>query len=182
MATRTPQVRYTAVHVRRPAGDAGRQAPTRDHRRGALRDPAARPTARGCCPDTGRGARVVPTHARRAGVLERRGLYFTHENYVEPDALYLAPEHLDRIGEKKLEGPPDLVVEISSPSTRRRDVTLKRNLYLGFGVRDYWFVDLDRTAVIVFRPDEDPFVLHHGDKLTSPVLPGFVLAVEDLFG
>jgi Uma2 family endonuclease len=110
------------------------------------------------------------------------GLYFTHDNYVEPDALYVAPEHLDRIGEQKLEGPPDLVVEISSLSTRRRDVTLKRDLYLRFGVRDYWFVDLDRGAVVVFRPDEDPLVLRSGDKLTSPVLPGFVLAVEELLG
>jgi Uma2 family endonuclease len=49
------------------------------------------------------------------------------------------------------------------------------------GVRDYWFIDLKRDAIVAFRPGGDTLMLSRGDKLTSPVLPGFVLAVEELF-
>ncbi|MGH8885961.1 MAG: Uma2 family endonuclease [Egibacteraceae bacterium] len=179
MASRPPQVRYTYDDLLETPDDGCRYE---------IIDGVLYVTP----PPIPRHAGVAQMLAEELGLYRRAhggqvfssavGLYFTHENFVEPDALYLAPEHLDRIGEQKLEGPPDLVVEISSPSTRRRDVTLKRDLYLRFGVRDYWFVDLKRDAVVVFRPDEDPLVLHRGDKLTSPALPGFVLAVEDLLG
>lgn len=179
MATRIPQARYSYDDLLDMPDDGLRRE---------IIDGALYVTP----PPIPRHAGVAQTLAVELGLYQRAhggqvissavGLYFTHDNVVQPDALYLAPEHLDRIGEKRLEGPPDLVVEISSPATRRRDVTLKRDLYLRFGVRDYWFVDLDRNAVVVFRPDQEPIVLHSGDKLTSPVLPGFVLAVEDLLG
>jgi Uma2 family endonuclease len=51
---------------------------------------------------------------------------FSDDNVVEPDVLYLGADHLDRIGEKYVHGPPDLVVEVSSPSTRHLDVVAKR--------------------------------------------------------
>ena len=43
---------------------------------------------------------------------------FSDDNVVEPDVLYLGADHLDRIGEKYVHGPPDLVVEVSSPSNQ----------------------------------------------------------------
>ena len=72
---------------------------------------------------------------------------------------------------------PDLVVEISSPATRRRDLTLKRDLYERFGVTQYWFVDLEAERVEVHRLREgrygSPDVLRATDTLRSVVLPGF---------
>ncbi|MPZ87902.1 MAG: Uma2 family endonuclease, partial [Nitriliruptorales bacterium] len=70
------------------------------------------------------------------------------------------------------------------PSTRRTDLVRKRDLYERFGVPEYWFVDLDADRVEVHRLVEGrfapPVVLGRDAKLTSDLLPGFVLPVADL--
>ena len=110
-------------------------------------------------------------------------VYLSHTNVVEPDAMYVRPEHMERFDERKLAGPPDLVVEISSPSTRRHDLTKKLEVYERFGVPEYWFVDLHRDVVEVRRLDagyERPRVFVRGDVLRTPELPGFELHVDSL--
>lgn len=111
------------------------------------------------------------------------GVYYDEYNYVEPDMLYTRAEHLDRVTERYTEGAPDLAIEVSSKSTRRRDLTIKRALYKRTGVAEYWFVDLRDEVVLVHRRDPgfaQPLRLGPGDTLTSPVLPGFALPVADL--
>lgn len=56
-----------------------------------------------------------------------------------------------------------LVVEILSPSTRRRDLALKRAAYRRWGIPEYWIVDVDATRITVVRPDRD-------DELVTDVL------------
>ena len=81
---------------------------------------------------------------------------------------------------------PDLVVEVSSPSTRRLELTRKRELYERFGVPEYWFVDLDADRVEVYRLEGErfgpPVLFGMGDTLEPPPIGGFRLAVEDLLG
>ena len=109
---------------------------------------------------------------------------FTGSRVVEPDLLYLRAEHRHRLTAERCEGPPDLVVEISSPSTRARDRLAKRALYESEGVPEYWFVDLENDVIEVYRHDgvryAPPLVLGLEDELTSPLLPGFVARVGDL--
>lgn len=62
-------------------------------------------------------------------------------NSREPDILFIANEHLDRLTEKKLEGPADLVVEVISTSSVYRDRSDKFDEYEAAGVREYWLVD-----------------------------------------
>lgn len=50
-----------------------------------------------------------------------------------------------------IEGPPDLVVEILSPTTARQDRGIKRERYVLFGIPEYWIVDIDRRQVEVHR-------------------------------
>jgi Uma2 family endonuclease len=111
-------------------------------------------------------------------------VYFTHEDVVEPDVLFIRPEHLDRIEEKFVRSAPDIVVEVSSPSTRHLELVRKRNLYERHGVPEYWYVDLEANRIEVFRLADGryshPEILERGDKLTCPLLPGFAVAVEDL--
>ncbi|MGH8898763.1 MAG: Uma2 family endonuclease [Egibacteraceae bacterium] len=111
-------------------------------------------------------------------------VYFTHEDVVEPDVLFVRPEHEDRIEEKFVRSAPDVVVEVSSPSTRRLELVRKRDLYERHGVPEYWYVDLDADSVLVYRLVDgrygQPETLTRGDKLTSPLLPGFALAIDDL--
>lgn len=84
-------------------------------------------------------------------------------------------------------GAPDLVVEIGSPSTRRRDETTKRRLYERFGVVEYWVVDPELDEIKVYRQVDGRYAraaelsLERGDVLTSPVFPGLDLALADVF-
>jgi Uma2 family endonuclease len=60
---------------------------------------------------------------------------------VEPDLIFVASGRSALISERGIEGAPDLVVEILSPSTQQRDLGIKRQLYARYGVAHYWCVD-----------------------------------------
>jgi Uma2 family endonuclease len=80
-----------------------------------------------------------------------------------------------------------MVIEVASPSTRRRDQTIKRRLYERSGVAEYWVVDPDVDVVRVYRRDGGRFArpvelsLEAGDLLTTPLLPGFELPLTEIF-
>lgn len=100
---------------------------------------------------------------------------------LEPDVLFVAEGRDGIVGEVCLTGPPDLVVEVSSPSTRGRDRGRKRGLYERFEVAEYWFVDLEEEVVEVCRLGEGgygtPQTLGRGQVVATPLLPGLELAV-----
>ena len=70
---------------------------------------------------------------------------------VQPDILFVSSERRGIIGEKAVQGAPDLVVEILSPSTAHRDRGIKLDLYARRGVREYWIVDPAEDVVDVWR-------------------------------
>ena len=75
---------------------------------------------------------------------------------VQPDIAVVAHAREHIISPSRIIGAPDLVVEIVSPSTRRKDMELKRRLYEQRGVPVYWLVDPDAQTVTVFaRPVHD---------------------------
>ena len=106
----------------------------------------------------------------------------TEHDVVQPDVLYLLPEHAE--GAERPLTRLDLAVEVSSPSTRRTDTVRKRDLYERHGVREYWFVDLDADRIPVYRLEGgrygEPEVLGANDELTTPLLPGLSALVGDL--
>lgn len=78
--------------------------------------------------------------------------------------------------------PPDLAVEVLSPSNRPRQVAEKIEVYLEAGVRLLWVVDPRRRTVTIHRPDREPRVVDVNSELDGEdVLPGFRLAVAELF-
>ncbi len=82
------------------------------------------------------------------------------------------------------DGPPDLAVEVRSPKTWLLDIGRKRDLYLASGVRELWLVDTPASTVLVYRADEsldDASEVGPGETLTSPLLPGFALPIDELF-
>lgn len=81
---------------------------------------------------------------------------------VQPDILVICKK--DRIKKKRIMGAPDLVIEVLSPSTRRKDSTLKLSKYAETGVREYWLVDSDKEKVAVY---------HLEDEEMMPVIYGF---------
>lgn len=73
-------------------------------------------------------------------------------DYVQPDLLFVRRDRMDEIvRDHAVEGPPDLVIEILSDSTARRDRIVKRQRYSAFGVPEYWIIDTGAKHVEVFR-------------------------------
>ena len=86
----------------------------------------------------------------------------------------------------KIFPPPDLVVEILSPSTERNDRTIKLQDYARHGVGEYWIVDADeRTVEQHTQPErvgyETVVLLGRDDPLTSIAVPGFTVPVLAFF-
>lgn len=111
---------------------------------------------------------------------------FSDTDVVEPDVLYVKPENMPKLEQRFLAGPADVVVEVSSPSTRRLEIHRKLRLYERFQVPEYWYVDIEAERVEVYRLTstgyEHPRLLSRAETLTSPELPGFSLDLEILFG
>jgi Uma2 family endonuclease len=112
---------------------------------------------------------------------------FTDIDVVEPDLVYISNGRASIITSLHARGAPDLVVEIASPGTRRRDETLKRRLYERDGVTEYWVVDGDVDRIRIYRRGGDVFgrplelTREAGDVLTSPLFPGLTLPLERIF-
>ena len=107
---------------------------------------------------------------------------------VEPDLLFISQQRLAEIETSPwVRGAPNLVVEIGSPATRKRDATVKRQLYERCGVEEYWVVDPELDAIDVYRRVEDRYertsqlTLEPNDVLTSPLLAGLELPLVKIF-
>ena len=105
------------------------------------------------------------------------------DTMVEPDlAIICDPGKLDKHGCK---GAPDMVVEILSPATRRRDSLVKLNLYQQAGVREYWIVDPETETVMVHLLGEDGIyrVQGHGrgDTVKVNVLEDCQVVLAEVF-
>ena len=94
-------------------------------------------------------------------------------------------ERLAIVKEDAIEGPPDLVVEVLSPSTFYKDLRKKMTAYSQFGVQEYWIVDPETETIEIHARREDKLELARkfssGESLESALLPGLRLAVSDVF-
>lgn len=114
---------------------------------------------------------------------------FSEADNVIPDVVWMSRDRLasslDGVGH--LLAAPELVVEVLSEGEQQqqRDKTLKRKLYSLQGVQEYWIVDWQHEQVMVYRRQDAQLVLWQtllvGDRLTSPLLPDFELAIGQLF-
>jgi len=135
---------------------------------------------------------LVATHVReqRVGVvmLAPFDVVFSRYDVVEPDLIYFTRARFKEVvGEKNAQGPPNLAVEILSPSTRRRDEVLKRRLYERNAVDEYWVVDPKLKTVKIHRLVEGKYQkaaelsLEDGAVLTTPLLPDLSLPLTEIF-
>lgn len=111
----------------------------------------------------------------------------TSSRPVEPDILFIPTWKMPAAGSKYMVGAPDLVVEVLSPSTRRKDFSVKLDAYELAGVNEYWIVDLVQESILLFMlPDGgreyvEVGVFKAGDTLKSPLLPKFTLDIGSIF-
>ena len=103
---------------------------------------------------------------------------------LAPDVSIVLRERAHIIGDRMIDGAPDIVVEILS-SDRSRDLVRKRQLYAAAGIPEYWiFDDLNHTATLLELRDGEYVeraVLGPSDTLTTPLLPGLVIPLADVF-
>lgn len=104
---------------------------------------------------------------------------------VQPDLVFVRSENRSIIGDQLVEGSPDLIVEIVSPTNWLTDRRTKFELYAEAGVAEYWLADPRAHTVEVFTLAGGRYELvgcfGQGDRAGSPVLPGFTPAVDAVF-
>jgi Uma2 family endonuclease len=131
-----------------------------------------------CATARGRGEAMWPLDVR----LDTGNIY-------APDVLWYRSGRQPADGDAPPFPLPDLAVEVRSPSTWRYDIGIKKSAYERHGLPELWLVDTAAAVVLVFRrsklstPSFDVSEeLARGDTLTSPLLPGFALTLDALFG
>ncbi len=105
---------------------------------------------------------------------------FARGEYVEPDLVFVRRERVGIITDRGIEGPPDLIVEITSDSTAKTDRGVKLRQYTQFGVPLYWIADPDARLIDVYRLQTDPTtpIIETGTVTWTPVPGGPTLTIQ----
>jgi Uma2 family endonuclease len=114
-----------------------------------------------------------------AGVVTERG----PDTVRGPDVFVVRRSRLpnNEIPKGNFLVPPEVAVEVNSPSQRWSDVIRKVAEYLTCGVGEVWVIDTQHRRVHVYRPNDEPDVLNEGDELDRDLLPGLTYRVAELF-
>jgi Uma2 family endonuclease len=112
---------------------------------------------------------------------------FAEGDYLAPDLVFVRADRTAILKERGVEGAPDLVVEVLSPTTAGRDRTIKRERYAAFGVAEYWVVDAASRRIEIYRAAEDhsrQMEVVTDSFMWQPVPggPSLTLKVSDLIG
>jgi Uma2 family endonuclease len=132
---------------------------------------------------------VLLAYLRRSGVGELLhapvGVRLGDESVLEPDLVVVLREHAALVGPQLVEGPPDLVIEVLSPGTARRDLETKREVYRSSCVPEYRIVDPVKACIEVLVLENDDYVRHglfcRADTLRSRILRDFEVGLSEVF-
>ena len=112
-------------------------------------------------------------------------MVLTNTRATQPDVVFISTERRDIIKTRLMDA-ADLVAEVISPGSRRRDRIDKRDLYEQHGVKEYWLIDPGALTVEVLHLVHGEYQLlgrwHPGENAESRLLKGFRVKVSDLFG
>ncbi len=105
-------------------------------------------------------------------------------NVVQPDLIFINNSNSGILNEQNINGVPDLLVEILSPSTFHHDQERKKKLYEKFGVKEFWLIDPANEVIEVFTLQEGKYHLHsfaaEEGAVTSTVLEGFTISINEI--
>jgi Uma2 family endonuclease len=112
-------------------------------------------------------------------------VYIDEDNTFQPDVIFITNENMSIIQDDNINGAPDLVVEILSPSTGKRDKTTKKEIYARFGVKEYWIVDPIHQTIDQFLLKNQIYDLHAtlapGNSMASPLFSCINIDLDTLF-
>ena len=124
--------------------------------------------------------------AGRGEVSTQQPVKINHRRGYQPDFMWYPADRCSPDDQPlSFTGLPAIVVEVLSPSTRSFDLLRKRADYERIGLSEVWFLDQTPRVLVCQRPAPDaPYIdceLGPSDTVTSPLLDGFAVAVDDLF-
>ena len=112
-------------------------------------------------------------------------VYFSDTEVYQPDILILLIESFSKMKENKIEGAPDLVVEVLSPSTAYYDLKHKKSIYEKQGVKEYWIVDPMEKSVEIFENISGKLnslgEFSKSESIQSKLIYGFEVGLESIF-
>lgn len=104
---------------------------------------------------------------------------------LQPDLLFVAKARQDIITDRAVEGPPDFVIEILSPTTGRSDRITKAQIYAHHKVPAYWIVDPDQEAIEIYLLEADGYrpaaTLAGQAPMFAPPFADLEIAARDVF-
>lgn len=124
---------------------------------------------------------AAPFDVRLSRKIRKDEILFT---VVQPDICVICDR--SKIDEKGCLGAPDIVVEILSPGNNKKELQNKYEVYEENGVQEYWIVSPQDKTFLKYTLDDDGIyfpsrLLTTGSEVTTPVLPGFILNLEQVF-
>jgi Uma2 family endonuclease len=133
--------------------------------------------------------RALDDYARERGgkvFVSPLDIVFSDYNVLQPDVLFFQASRVHLIDlDKVTRHAPDLAVEVLSPSTRKRDRGRKMDIYLRYGVKEYWVVDAVNRSIDRYELIDDGYTLVQSasvaDTLRSPLLPELQIPTSSLF-
>jgi len=112
-------------------------------------------------------------------------IIFSEIDVLQPDLIFVSKEKFDILTGANIQGAPDLVIEVLSPGTEKRDRTIKLKAYSKFGVAEYWMANDEGATVEIWRRQGKKLVFHalldRTQTLTTPLLPGLEISLEKIF-
>lgn len=113
-------------------------------------------------------------------------VYFNEKNVFQPDLVYLENQNSPFISDKGIEGVPDLIIEIISPSNSYIDRYVKKSNYALFGVKEYWIADPGNNTLEVYNLAENQeynlFLFLAGEgEVKSVILQGLAFELREIF-
>ncbi len=110
---------------------------------------------------------------------------FSEINILQPDLVFVSHERFEILTRENIQGAPDLVIEVLSLGTQKRDRTEKLRQYERFGVQEYWMVNHEKQWVEVWRREGGKLIFHkrleRNQILTTPLLHGLKIRLTKIF-
>ena len=126
---------------------------------------------------------ISPFDVRLPTYDEHGGLADDTDTVVQPDLCVICD--LNKIDRRGCNGAPDMMIEVLSPSTAKKDLNEKFNLYEEAGVKEYWVVFPDAQAINVYALQDGKFELvdeyEEDAKVPVNTLPGLTVDLADIF-
>jgi len=114
------------------------------------------------------------------------GVKFDDYNVLQPDLFFVSNTRKNILKEEGgyVDGAPDMIIEVLSPGSIKRDRMEKKSLYAEHGVPEYWIVDPLNRSVEVYKLVENQYVLDQfvefEEEISSSVLPGFKIKLIEI--